>query len=77
LRNRSSQSAECWLVRTAMKPLTPTFLCDAGERYHSTIFDDDWLAAQGFETAALEDDIHGFLETGRTLRDRARPKRPA
>jgi cysteine synthase A len=54
-----------------------TILCDAGERYRSTIFDDDWLAAKGFETAALEDDIHAFLETGRTLRDRVKPKRPA
>jgi cysteine synthase len=54
-----------------------TILCDAGERYRSTIFDDAWLAAQGFETAALEDEIHAFLETGRTLCDRLRPKRPA
>jgi cysteine synthase len=67
----------CEMIEDGVSGSVVTILCDAGERYHSTIFDDDWLAAQGFETAALEDDIHAFLETGRTLRDRARPKRPA
>jgi cysteine synthase A len=67
----------CEMIDDGVSGSVVTILCDAGERYRSTIFDDNWLAAQGLETAALEDDIHAFLETGRTLRDRARPKRTA
>jgi cysteine synthase A len=54
-----------------------TLLCDSGERYRSTLFDDDWLVAQGLDTARLEDELNAFLETGRPLRDRSKSTRHA
>ncbi len=39
-----------------------TLLCDGGERYANTYFDDDWLAAQGFQIAAHRDAVASLLE---------------
>jgi cysteine synthase len=39
-----------------------TLLCDGGERYARTFFDDDWLAAQGFETSRYRDEVARMLE---------------
>lgn len=39
-----------------------TLLCDGGERYAHTYFDDDWLAAQGLEPAPYRDAVARLLE---------------
>ena len=41
-----------------------TLLCDAGERYRHTYFDDAWLAAQGLECGAESDAIDALIERG-------------
>ncbi|MCS0501232.1 PLP-dependent cysteine synthase family protein [Ancylobacter mangrovi] len=38
-----------------------TILCDAGERYASSLFDDGWLAARGLDIAAPAEAIRAFL----------------
>ena len=41
-----------------------SLLCDSGERYRSTYFNDDWLAERGFDTAAQEAEAQRFFELG-------------
>ncbi len=41
-----------------------TLLCDGGERYSNTYYDDDWLAANGLDTAPHVDKVRSFLATG-------------
>jgi cysteine synthase len=42
-----------------------TLLCDSGERYRSTIFDEGWLRQRGVDVSLAEQAIAHFLETGR------------
>lgn len=41
-----------------------TLLCDGGERYQRTYYDDDWLAAQGLDIAPYTAVLENFYETG-------------
>ena len=41
-----------------------TLLCDSGERYRSTYYNDAWLTERGLETAGAEGEIEGFFEGG-------------
>ncbi len=41
-----------------------SILCDHGDRYASTYFDDAWIAAQGLDTAPWEVRLDAFFETG-------------
>jgi len=41
-----------------------TLLCDPGERYRDTCYDDDWLAANGFQIGPYVEQINRFLDTG-------------
>ena len=41
-----------------------SLLCDSGERYRSTYFNDDWLAARDLDTTAHEAEITRFFEQG-------------
>ncbi|WP_341988018.1 PLP-dependent cysteine synthase family protein [Azorhizobium sp. AG788] len=41
-----------------------TLLCDRGERYGKTFYDDAWIAAQGFDTAPYEAQVERFLDGG-------------
>jgi len=41
-----------------------TLLCDAGERYRHTYFDDAWLAAQGLECGRESDAIDALIDRG-------------
>jgi cysteine synthase A len=42
-----------------------TLLCDGGERYANTYFDDAWVAEQGLDLAPHRAEIERFLETGK------------
>ena len=41
-----------------------TLLCDGGERYAHTYYDDGWLAAQGLDIAPWSAALHAFAATG-------------
>lgn len=41
-----------------------TLLCDGGERYGHTYYDDAWLTAQGLTLAPHQDTLAAFLTTG-------------
>jgi cysteine synthase A len=41
-----------------------TLLCDGGERYANTYFDDDWIARQGLELDPYREVLDRFLATG-------------
>jgi cysteine synthase A len=41
-----------------------TLICDAGDRYGNTFYDEDWRAEQGWETAEPLALIHTFFQTG-------------
>jgi cysteine synthase len=41
-----------------------TLLCDGGERYADTYFNDDWIAGQGLDLNAQVAAIEAFLRTG-------------
>lgn len=42
-----------------------TLLCDHGDRYTGTYFDDDWIAAQGFDLSEPTAVLDEFFATGR------------
>ena len=39
-----------------------SLICDSGERYGNTYYNDDWIAAQGFKLALRESAIDAFLD---------------
>ena len=41
-----------------------TLLCDGGERYTATYYDDGWLTAQGLDIAPYTETLERFHETG-------------
>ena len=41
-----------------------SILCDSGERYASTLYNDDWLAAQDLDVSADEARMARFLSEG-------------
>jgi cysteine synthase A len=41
-----------------------TLLCDGGERYAHTYYDDDWVAAHGIDLAPYTETLRRFTETG-------------
>ena len=41
-----------------------TLLCDGGERYLQTYYDDEWVAAQGLDLAPYTDVLQRFADTG-------------
>ena len=45
-----------------------TLICDSGERYRHTYYDDEWLVAQGCAVGPVIADLERFLRTG-TWRD--------
>jgi cysteine synthase A len=44
-----------------------SLLCDGGERYAHTYYDDDWLEQQGIDLAPYQRALGDFLATGRLL----------
>jgi len=41
-----------------------TLLCDSGDRYARTYYDDDWVAAQGWDLGPYRETVREFLDTG-------------
>jgi cysteine synthase A len=41
-----------------------TLLCDPGERYLGSYYDDAWIAAQGLETGPWNERLQAFLAEG-------------
>ncbi len=52
------------MAQAGLRGSIVSILCDSGERYASTCFNAEWLAAQGIDTAADEARIAHFLSTG-------------
>ena len=44
-----------------------TLICDSGERYGHTYYNDDWIAAQGFDLSSGEAALEAFLGSGEPL----------
>jgi len=41
-----------------------TLICDHGERYTDTYYDDAWIQAQGLELAPYAETLERFVATG-------------
>jgi cysteine synthase A len=52
------------MVQNGEQGSVVTLLCDSGERYRSTHFDDAWLASRGIDIGPAEDAMERFFETG-------------
>ena len=52
------------MVRDGRRGSVVTLICDGGERYRHSYYDDDWVAAQGLDLAPYTERIERFLETG-------------
>ncbi|WP_445503216.1 PLP-dependent cysteine synthase family protein [Microvirga sp. G4-2] len=52
------------MVQRGEKGSVVTLLCDSGERYRSTHFNDDWLKERGIDIKPAEEAIDRFFETG-------------
>ena len=44
-----------------------SLICDSGERYGHTYYNDDWIAAQGFDLGSSEAALEAFLRSGEPL----------
>ncbi|MDO8932827.1 MAG: hypothetical protein Q7U97_10565, partial [Rhodocyclaceae bacterium] len=44
-----------------------SLICDSGERYGHTYYNDDWIAAQGFDLAPHERALEAFIEKAESL----------
>jgi len=52
------------MVRDGRTGSIVTLLCDGGERYANTYYDDDWVAAQGLDLAGPREVLEKFQRTG-------------
>jgi cysteine synthase A len=52
------------MVRRNESGSVVTLLCDSGERYRSTHYDDAWLECRGIRIGHAEEAMEGFFETG-------------
>ncbi|GAA3020192.1 PLP-dependent cysteine synthase family protein [Actinokineospora globicatena] len=52
------------LVAAGVSGSVVTLLCDGGERYAHTYYDDGWLAAQGIDPTPYNEVLDAFLTTG-------------
>ncbi|WP_112248971.1 L-cysteine desulfhydrase Cds1 [Kribbella monticola] len=51
--------------RTGVRGSIVTLLCDGGERYSDTYYDDEWLKRNGIDLAPYAETLEGFAATGR------------
>jgi cysteine synthase A len=52
------------LVAAGERGSVVSLLCDGGERYQHTYYDDGWLTERGLDTAPYDAAIRRFLATG-------------
>jgi len=52
------------MVSAGQRGSVVSLLCDGGERYQHTYYDDGWLAERGLDTAPHDAAIRHFLATG-------------
>ncbi|MBY6413607.1 PLP-dependent cysteine synthase family protein [Rhodococcus sp. BP-252] len=52
------------MIAAGKKGSVVTLLCDGGERYAGTYFDDDWVAGQGMDLTGPTATLEGFARTG-------------
>ena len=52
------------MVREGEQGSVVTLLCDSGERYRSTHFDDAWLKTRNIDIKSAEEAMERFFETG-------------
>src|SRR5262249_2390690 len=52
------------MVRRRADGAVVTLLCDSGERYRSSLLDEEWLEYRGIETRPNEDKLERFFESG-------------
>jgi cysteine synthase A len=53
------------MVAAGRRGSVVTLLCDGGERYAHTYYDDGWVAAQGLDLAPHTATLHEFARTAR------------
>jgi cysteine synthase A len=41
-----------------------TLICDGGERYRHSYYDEEWLASRGLDLAPARERLESFLSTG-------------
>ncbi len=60
--------ALCWvaanMIEAGEEGSLVSLICDSGERYTSTYYDDDWLRANDLEIEPCQSMLESFLETG-------------
>ena len=44
-----------------------SLICDSGERYGHTYYNDEWIAAQGLDLAPHEQALEAFLKDGEAI----------
>ena len=52
------------MIRAGRSGSLVTLICDSGERYGGTYFNDAWLAEKGIDTGPFEAEIERFLVGG-------------
>jgi len=60
----ASLACAALLVREGQGGSIVTLICDDGERYRPTYFNDVWLAAQGLDCGPESDAVESFIERG-------------
>ena len=55
------------MMRQGRQGSLVTLICDSGDRYASTYYEPEWLAAQGIDIAPFKARIERFLDTGAGL----------
>ncbi|MBS0475039.1 MAG: hypothetical protein JSR28_07800 [Proteobacteria bacterium] len=63
------------LARAGQAGSIVSILCDSGERYRSSYFDDAWIAARGLDLTPHEVAIERFFDTGAMSPDAAKISR--
>ena len=57
----------CELRASGEKGPVVTLICDGGERYRKTYYNDDWLASEGFDVAGEQARLEQIIQSGRWL----------
>ena len=52
------------MVQAGRRGSVVALLCDGGERYEKTYYDDEWVAAQGWDLAEPLEAVRAFIDSG-------------